>query len=198
MRRLSLRLRQVIDQQPRRQRQGGKVACDQRDLALCPVIEQQNGLQFAHAMHEVKSALRHDADAQAVVNHAAHGVEPGDVNAQLDGAPDGGGGLAHGQVNRTVGVQSDMVAVQCLFKINSTLRRQGVAFGHNQHQFVMAVGQRLQLAHAVGGVAHAQVGRAFLHGANHFGTQVLFQVNLDFGVLADERTQVFGQKLNDG
>ena len=56
----------------------------------------------------------------------------------------------------------------------------------------------LQLAHAVSGVAHAQVGRAFLHGANHFGTQVLFQVNLDFGVLADERTQVFGQKLNDG
>ena len=42
-----------------------------------------------------------------------------------------------------------MVAVQCLFKINSTLRRQGVAFGHNQHQFVMAVGQRLPKARMI-------------------------------------------------
>ena len=91
-----------------------------------------------------------------------------------------------------------MVVVQRFFKINSTLRRQGVASGDNQHQFVMAVGQRLQLANAVGGVAHAQVGRAFLHRADHFGAQVLFQVNLDFCVLTYELAQVFGQKLNDG
>ena len=94
-----MRLRQVIDQQTRRQRQGGKVACDKLNLAIRPLIKQQHGVEFTHAMHEVKGALRHDAHAQAVVNHAAHGVEPGDVNAQLDGAPDGGGGLAHGQVN---------------------------------------------------------------------------------------------------
>jgi hypothetical protein len=56
----------------------------------------------------------------------------------------------------------------------------------------------LQVARAVGGVADAQVGRAFLHRAHDLGAQVLFQVDLDAGMLARESAQVFRQKLHDG
>jgi hypothetical protein len=195
---LRRRLRQVVHQQPGRQGQGGKVARHQLNLALRPAVQQRDGFELADAVRQFKGALRHHAHAQAVVDHAAHGVQAGHVDAQLDGAAQPRRGLAHGQVNRAVGMQADLVVIQRGFKADGALRAQRVAPGNDEHQFVGAVGQHLQVARAVGGVADAQVGRAFLHGAHDLCAQVLFQVYLDAGMLARESAQVFRQKLHDG
>eukprot|EP01038_Epipyxis_sp_PR26KG_P002073 gene2073-2948_t len=52
--------------------------------------------------------------------------------------------------------------------------------------------------HAVLRRRPAQVGRAFLHCADHFAAQVLFEVDLDGLVRPGEHAQVFGQELHDG
>ena len=71
---------------------------------------------------------------------------------------------------------------------------------HDQHQFVLAVGQHLQIVpfarHAR--VADAQVRCALLHRANDFGTQVFFEIDLDLAMLAHEAAQIFRQELHDG
>lgn len=96
-------------------------------------------------------------------------------------------------------MQADHVPVQHFFESDGAALGQRVVFGGHQHQVVGAVGAGLQ---AVGvGLAHvadADVGRAFMHGLQHVGRQVLLQINLDLAVLPGKAAQVFRQKLHDG
>jgi hypothetical protein len=83
------------------------------DLAFGPGIGERNAVQVAHAAHEQRRRARHHADAQAVVDHAAHGVQAGHLDAQRMAAPSlrrrpG----AHGQVNGAVGMQAHMVEIE--------------------------------------------------------------------------------------
>ena len=176
-----------------------EVARDQVDFSAGPRVRERHRFKLSHTVHELECTPRHHPHAQAVVDHAAHGVQAGDVDAQLDGASCGGGGVARGQVDGTVGVQADMVIVQAGFECDGFFLRERMAAGNDQDEFIFSIRQHLQLMPLAGHarVADAQVGRAFLHGANHLGAQVFLEVDLDRGVLADESAKVFRQELHD-
>ncbi|MCY1531121.1 hypothetical protein D9M68_663370 [compost metagenome] len=91
-----------------------------------------------------------------------------------------------------------MVEGQRVDEIDRFVRGQRVPFGHDQREAVVSIRKALQLARAAGDVAHAEVGRALLHRADHFAAQVLLEVDLDGLVRAREHAQVFRQELHDG
>ena len=190
---------EMVHQQARGEGQGGEVAGHQADVAQRPGVGEAHAFQVAHAVHQREGAARHDAHAQAVVDHAAHGVEAGDVDAQADRAAHGGRGLAHRQVDRAVGMQADVVEVQRVLEGDGLAPGQRMAARHDQHQFVVPVGQGLQLVAGRGGdVADAQVRRAFVHRAQHLGAEVLLQVDLHLRMLAAECPEILRQELHDG
>jgi len=74
---------------------------------------QGDGLQVADLAHQLERAIGNEADTQSVVDHPAHGVQPGHVDAQLDVAPRSGGCMAHGQIQTAGRMQADVIEVQC-------------------------------------------------------------------------------------
>ena len=58
-----------------------------RLIAVRPGIGQRDGLQVAHAAHQLKRPVGHQAHAQAVVDHAAHGIQARDLDALAQGRP---------------------------------------------------------------------------------------------------------------
>lgn len=191
----------MLHQQPRGDGQAVEVARDDAQFAVGPVVAQGDGAQVAHALHQGEGLVGQHADAQAVVDHAAHGVQPGHLHTQLECFALQGGSALHGHADAAVVVQADNVVVQGCFEINSIIRPQDVGLGHYQHQMVLPVGARRQgvVTRAIGGrVADTDVGGTLADGVDDLVAQVLFQVDLDLGLRPGKSAQVFGQKLHDG
>ncbi|MPN51274.1 hypothetical protein SDC9_198917 [bioreactor metagenome] len=51
---------------------------------------------MAHAVHQRKRAIGNQPDSQAVVDHAAHGVQAGDLHSLAQRLGGLAGGLTHG------------------------------------------------------------------------------------------------------
>ena len=157
-------------------------------------------MQATHATHEREGPVGQQPDAQAVVDHAAHGVQARDLDALAQRPAGLRSRLAHGQADAAVGLQADDVPLHDFVEAQRAAVREGVALGHHHHQPVASVQTRVQaVQHGSGaGVAQAQVGSAFAHGVQHVGAEMLLQVDLDLRMLRGKRTKVFRQELHDG
>ena len=86
----------MVHQQPCADGQAGEIAGHQIDAPGRPCIGQIDGGQVADPMHQIKGPAGHQPDTQTVVDHAAHGVQARDTDAQADVAACGCGGGVHG------------------------------------------------------------------------------------------------------
>ncbi len=190
----------MVCQQPRRHRQAAEVASDEPERAFGPGLVQGDRLQPPHAAHQREGPVGEQPDAEAVVDHAAHGVQARHLDALAQGAPGARRAAPHGEADAAVGLQADDVPVEHVLEPDRGPSRQRMPLGHHEHQPVAAVGAALQLLRfgAVAGMAQAHVGRAFAHGMQDVGAQVLLQVDLDLGMLPGEGPEVLGQELHDG
>ena len=170
-----------------------------REFAAGPGVRQGHGGERAHAAHQRKGAVGQQPHAQAVVDHAAHGIEPVTWMRWRRG---GGGGCARWCMARLMlllACRPTMSQSRTASKSIASSAASGQ--GCRQHQPNGQIGRGGWAALAC---RHCPCpgckcpGRRRLPARRAAADRVFLRVDLDLAVLARKRAQVFGQKLEDG
>lgn len=117
---------QRIDQRSRIDRQARAVAHQQVALAHAPRVAQLDQRQLHALLVAAHGGFGHHADADAAADHSAHGVEAGELDAQLLAPAEVLGDLRQEGVQRAALLHADRVFVQRLGEGDAAAAREAV------------------------------------------------------------------------
>ena len=182
----------MVEQQAAHRRKRIDIAHHQHEAALGPIVLERRADQSERRTHQLKHLARQHADAHAGLHHPAHCVETRHMDAQAQRLA----GLACGEmsagVDRTRGMQADMIAVQRFGEGDTGAPRQRMIVAHHEHQRVVPIVRDVQVVRVGVAGTDAEIDEAVVDGFDHAAARPLFEVELDALVLQLERAQILG------
>ncbi|OMP13393.1 hypothetical protein COLO4_01767 [Corchorus olitorius] len=138
-----------------------------------------------------------DADAHLGFDHAAHGLEAGELDTQIQSGTETFHLIPQEIQQAGALAQTDVLVVQGLPQGDLGLAGQGVPGGHDQRQAIHAVGQDLQIARFDQSGGDAQIRCPVDHAPDDVTIEALLQIHRHTRAIREIDGQQSGEKLGD-